>query len=58
MAKKQSSKKPPAKPKKGKGKGPTVEKAPPEDSKIKPLDPPPPGTGGGTPGIGGENQLP
>ncbi|HVG10138.1 MAG TPA: hypothetical protein VNM67_20715 [Thermoanaerobaculia bacterium] len=55
MAKKQSSKKPPDKPKKGKG--PKAEKAPPEDSKIKPLDPPPPGAGGGTPGSGDENQA-
>ena len=37
---------------------PVSENAPPEDSKIKPLDPPPPpGAGGGTPGIGDENQA-
>jgi hypothetical protein len=58
MAKKRSSKKPPAKPGQGKGKQPKLEKAPPEDPKTKPLDPPPPGTGGGTTGIGNENQLP
>jgi hypothetical protein len=58
MAKKRSSKKPPAKPGQGKGKQPKSEKAPPEDAKTKPLDPPPPETGGGAPGKGDENQLP
>ena len=54
MAKKQfSKKKQPVK-----SKQPKTEKAPPEDSKIKPLDPPPPpGAGDGTPGIGDENQA-
>jgi hypothetical protein len=53
MAKKRSSKKTPRKPKAGKG-TPPMAKAPPEDTKIKPLDPPPPEGGGGTT-TGGEN---
>jgi hypothetical protein len=47
MAKKRSSKKTPRKRKPGKG-VPPAPKAPPEDTKVKPLDPPPPAGGGGT----------
>ena len=47
MAKKQSSKKPPAKSKPGKLK-PMTGKAEPEKVKIGPLDPPPPKGGDGT----------
>jgi hypothetical protein len=57
MAKKRSSKKPADKTKAGKGKLPKSEKAPPDDTKIKPLDPPPPQGGGGTT-TGDENQAP
>lgn len=54
MAKKQSSKTPPrAKP--GKGRPPKAEKAPPENTKIEPLDPPPPGSGGTS--TGDESQA-
>lgn len=49
MAKKQSPRKPPSKPKPGKGKlKPLTDKAEPEKVKIGPLDPPPPGGGGAT----------
>lgn len=54
MAKKRSSKKTPRKLDLDKGMPPVKEKAPPEDTKVKPLDPPPPGSGGGT---SDENQL-
>jgi hypothetical protein len=53
MAKKQFPKKPEPKP----NELPVAENAPPEDSKIKPLDPPPPGAGGGTTDTGDENQA-
>ncbi len=50
MANQQSSK--PDDPKPDPGNLPAPENAPPEDSKVKPLDPPPPGEGGGTTGTG------
>jgi len=50
MANKQSPK--PNDPKLDPDKRPVKENAPPEDSKVKPLDPPPPGEGGGTDGPG------
>ncbi len=56
MAKKQSPK--PDNPKPDPSKLPVKEHAPPEDSKIKPLDPPPPGEGDGATGTGDENQAP
>ncbi len=51
MAKKQFPQ--PNDPKPDPNKSPVRENAPPEDSKVKPLDPPPPpGEGGGTDGPG------
>lgn len=51
MAKKRSPKeKKPIKPWPDPGMPPAREKAPPEDSKVRPLDPPPPPEEGGTPG--------
>ena len=57
MAKKRFSKEKPVEPWPDKIMPPVREKAPPEDSKIKPLDPPPPGEGGGTGGTCDENQA-